>query len=103
MHERVGSKIGAAELGALLGLRIFVGEAARGKVCNRDVDTDDVVERDQLAQFERGVDCSVAEPPARISLEPVAHLGEIVATAEIGERFERPFLHEPFEVTAAAF
>src|SRR4029077_9772177 len=63
----------------------------------------DVVELDQLAQFECGVDRSVAEPPARIRLEPVAGLGEIVASAEIGERFERPFLDETFEVTAAAF
>ena len=38
-----------------------------------------------------------------VSLEPVSHLDEIVASAEIGERFERPFLHETFEVTATAF
>src|SRR5215467_10931367 len=63
----------------------------------------DVVELDQLAQFECGVDRNVAEPPARIRLEPVAGLGEIVASAEIAERFDGPFLHEAFEVTAAAF
>ena len=50
-----------------------------------------VVELDDLAQFERGVDRGVAEAAARIGLDAVAGLLEIEALAEIGERLERPF------------
>jgi hypothetical protein len=96
MHERIGSEIGAAELGALRSLRIFIGVAARGRVCDRDIDMGDVVETNQFAQFERGIDRGVAESPARIRFQLVAALGEIVASAEIGERLERPIFARSF-------
>ena len=89
MHEAVGRKVGAAELGGFNRFRVAVLDVAGRPFCDRDVDMRDVADTDAVAQFKSGIDRGVTKSAAGIRLDAIAVLHEVVGLAQTGKGLKR--------------
>src|SRR5207342_3005708 len=89
VEGRIGRHIVHAELRTFDRGWIFIADARSRIFGDARLDSGDVGDVELIAKLERGVDSSVAETTAGITLGLEAALDYVVAAAKLGERIER--------------